>query len=302
MPLSSFLRSDSAQSAFSAPSLPSTSSLRTKTSGLWAYAADVDKQGNPPRNGKGILVWRCAECAEDKRQEYSFDGENAHFKVHLWKAHGITPAKSSRTVPGTSQMRLDMKGWGNSVGVKRIRASTTGLNASALRSAYLNWIVADNLPFKMARSPSFRMFLELINPVADQMLPRSDIMIRNDLSRAVRLRGPDIERALAAAHSKIHLIVNTWTSPNTYSLFGVKCRFLDRDYQVQDVLFGLSRIPRTHSGIELAKLLFKITETYKCMKKIGFLVSDNASTLDTMVNYMEARLIETDIMWPTSLY
>ena len=224
------------------------------------------------------------------------------FKDHLWKAHGITPIKSTGIIPGTSQMRLDLKGWSSGAGVKRVRASTTGLNASVLRSAYLNWTVADSLPFKMVRSTSFRMFLELINPIANQMLPRSDIAIRSDLLRAVHLRRPDIEKALAAARSRIHLIVDAWTSPNTYALFGVKCRFLDRDYQLQDVLLGLSRIAKRYSGAELAELLFTVTEAYRCTEQIGFLVSDNASTLDTMVNCMETKLNEADITWPADFY
>ena len=236
MSLSSFLRGNAASSTSSAPSFaPSTPSLRPKTSGLWTYAADVDKEGNAPKNGSGRYVWRCIKCADaNKRREYLLDGGNAHFKEHLLKAHGIdlSLAKNTETAAAdASQLRIDMAQWssGMRAGAKRPRTFTTGLTQGVLRAAFLNWIAADNLPFKMAKSPSFRAFLELISPHTNQLLPKSDNTIRNDLARAVRLRRPDIERALASASSGIHLIVDAWTSPNAYALFGVKCRFLDQD-------------------------------------------------------------------------
>ena len=211
MSLSSFLRSNSANS----PSLTSSSASNTrpKTSGLWNYATDVDKEGNPPRNSKGKLIWRCGKCPEGaKRREYNMEGGNAHFREHLWKVHGIVAPASAEAsaADDAAQLRINMAGWnsGMRVGVKRIRTSSNDLNQGVLRAAFRDWIAADNLPFKIARSSSFRVFLELINPIANQMLPRSNITVRNNLIRAVRLRRPDIKRALASARSKIHLIVD----------------------------------------------------------------------------------------------
>ena len=88
MPLSNLLRASSINSASSMSSMPSNT--RLKHSGLWAYAADVDRHGNPPKDAKGKLVWRCAKCAEvGKSQEWGHRGGNIHFKKYLWKIHGI---------------------------------------------------------------------------------------------------------------------------------------------------------------------------------------------------------------------
>ena len=57
---------------------------RPRTSGLWNFAADIDEEGNPPKNEKGIPVWRCAACAQNgMRLEYILRGGNDHFKDHL---------------------------------------------------------------------------------------------------------------------------------------------------------------------------------------------------------------------------
>ena len=64
------------------------------------------------------------------------------------------------------------------------------------------------------------------------MLPRSDSIIRLNLHRAVALRRLDIQAALTQARFKIYLIVDTWSFPNAYALFSVKCHFVDQRYQV----------------------------------------------------------------------
>ena len=116
------------------------------------------------------------------------------------------------------------------VGVKRIRTSSNGFNQSVLRVAFKDWIAADNLPFKITRSFSFHVFLEFINLIANQMLPRFDIIVCNNFICVVHLRCLDIKRALASARSRIYLVMDVWISLNIYALFGVKCRFLNQDF------------------------------------------------------------------------
>ena len=109
-------------------------------------------------------------------------------------------------------------------------------------------------------------------------------------------------RALADTHLRIYLVVDIWSSLNIYVIFGVKCRFINQRYQVQNILFGLSKIPKAHSGIKFAKLLFEVLETYRCMDHISFLVSNNASTLDTIINNLEEWLINVDVDWPAAFH
>ena len=258
-------------------------------------------------------VFRCSACLAKgikSPREYLVHGENTYFREHLFKDHKIVVPTAtdhaSESAAAASQRITDMAGWNQDVRIsKRPRGptvSTIEIDAGALRAIYLNWVVAGNLPFTLAELPSFRAFLEFVNPTANLLLPRSHHTIRQDLATAVRLRRPAIQQALRDACSKIHLVFDGWTSPNGYGLLGVQCRFLDRDYHLQAFLIGLRRITGEHSGSALAELLFTVTETYRCTESIGFVVSDNASNMDTLVSEIERQLTAVGIDWSADYY
>ena len=82
MSLSSFLHSNFTNSLFL--TFSSALNTRPKTSGLWNYATDVDKKGNPPRNSKGKLIWRYGKCPKGaKHREYNMEKGNTHFRKYL---------------------------------------------------------------------------------------------------------------------------------------------------------------------------------------------------------------------------
>ena len=67
MPFSNLLRASSINSASSMSLIPSNT--RLKHSGLWVYATDVDRHGNPPKDAKGKLIWRCAKYTEINKSQ-----------------------------------------------------------------------------------------------------------------------------------------------------------------------------------------------------------------------------------------
>ena len=82
MSLSSFLRSNSVNSPFL--TFSSASNTYLKISGLWNYATDINKKGNPPRNSKGKLIWHYKKCPKGaKRREYNMEKGNTHFREYF---------------------------------------------------------------------------------------------------------------------------------------------------------------------------------------------------------------------------
>ena len=111
--------------------------------------------------------------------------------------------------PEVSQIFINMPSWQrDSRAVKCARAPIEPLSRASLRVMYLEWLVADGLPFRLIVSLSFQAFLIFVNLIANGMLFKSDTTIHTDLRRVVSLRRPDIVRALALARSKIHLVID----------------------------------------------------------------------------------------------
>lgn len=279
------------------------SKARKLTSNLWAYAADV-VDGQPPLGTTAGLtkttVYRCSICfarGYKKIVEYSSRGGGAHFREHLSKAHKLTVATSTeeeRETDRTESVRLtDMPGWNNNIrngntGRSTPSGITANLDVRALRALFLSWIVESNLPLELAQSDSFRRFLSFVNPNANQLLPRSPSTIRDDLNVAIDLRKPLIAATLHSARSRIHLVCDMWTSNNQYALFGVQCRFLDSDFHLQNLLLGLPELIDEHSGEAQTEALFSVTESYNCTESLGFVVADNASSIDAMAKSIES--------------
>ena len=81
-------------------------------------------------------------------------------------------------------------------------------------------------------------------------------------------------------------------------MFDVKYRFINQRYQIQNILFNFFKISKAYSGVKFTKLLFEIFKIYRCIDYIRFLVFDNASILDIMINNLEKRLTDADVDWP----
>ena len=132
--------------------------------------------------------------------------------------------------------------------------------------------------------------MEVCAPEAAPLIPTSHNIIRGDLERYIELRMPSILADLARATSKIHIVFEGWTSPSNQSIFGLVCRYLDSDYRLNTFLLGLIETPEFYCGEYLAGKVFEITERYQITKRLGFVVLDNASNMDSCAEDMEKQL------------
>ena len=228
---------------------------------------------------------------------------------HLRDDHRIT-VETSREAKRTRDEENSQKIFGSAGFQPTIRKTTvTGntatisssgmrtMHTGALRVHFLEWIARDNLPASITSSSAFRTFLQFINSTANDLLPRSSSTIRTDLKWAVDIRSAAIRDALAAANSKIHLICDAWTSPNGYAVWGVQASFLDNQYRKQELLIGLERLRKDHKGNTLALATLNVAEFFGILKKLGYLVMDNASSNDTLVETIESEMEERAVQW-----
>ena len=72
----------------------------------------------------------------------------------------------------------------------------------------LNLIVLDGLSFNLAKSPSFRIYINLLNIKPNLLLFKSTRTIRKNLAVAVRILKPIVIVTFRVIRSKIHLILN----------------------------------------------------------------------------------------------
>ena len=97
--------------------------------------------------------------------------------------------------------------------------------------------------------------------------------------------------------SKIHISFDLWSSPNHYSMLGIVCYFIDRNFKARTVILGLKRLIGPHSGENIAYLLIETLKVYKLAHRLGFCVLDNARDNDTSLYTVEDFLLTQGVIW-----
>ena len=104
-----------------------------------------------------------------------------------------------------------MATWITITAMRRKDVLLTSINLGALRVYMLNLIVLNRLPFNIVKSPSFRVYINLLNTNANLLLSKLTRTICKNLIVAVRMRKSIVITALRVIKSKIYLILNGWT-------------------------------------------------------------------------------------------
>ena len=155
---------------------------RGVSSALWEHAELENSQPifSKIKGKETVRIFRCNHCIALSKtiiKEYHMIGGNANFREHLFKAHRITVSTAMEdAIENHTTAMHAIKGqshWNNNIRKRKRLVSKNNMDAKQLRSLFLNWVAADNLPFNLVKLETFRAFLNYINPFTDTLLPLS---------------------------------------------------------------------------------------------------------------------------------
>ena len=145
----------------------------------------------------------------------------------------------------------------------------------------------------------FKIFFQFVSSTVNDLLLRFSFTIWTDFKWVVSIRITAIRDALAAANSKVHFICDAWISLNGYTIWGVQANFLNNQYRKQELLIKLKQLQKNHKRNTLALITLNIAEFFNTIKKLGYLVMDNAFFNDTLVDIIESEMKEHTMQWNT---
>jgi hypothetical protein len=90
--------------------------------------------------------------------------------------------------------------------------------------------------------------------------------------------------------SKLALSLDCWSSVTRLSFMGVIASFIDRHWNMQEVLIGFEPIHTEHSGTELCTILERVIVQHHLDGRIVSITTDNASNNTTMMQEVEIML------------
>ena len=91
------------------------------------------------------------------------------------------------------------------------------------------------------------------------------------------------EKVLAHAASVVYISFDLWTAPNNTTYIDIICHFLDQNKQLHIVLLAVRNMHGNHSEKNQAKAILPILDEYLLKAKLGYFITDNATSNDTCI-------------------
>jgi hypothetical protein len=168
-----------------------------------------------------------------------------------------------------------------------------------VRQKLLRMIAVLHLPFNIVERDEFRDFMLYCSPAlrGNDTLPKSSTSVKTWLLEYFLLSQLVLIQLLLVSGAKVHISFDLWSSANHYSMLGIVCHFIDRNFKARTVMLGLKRLVGPHSGENMSRLLIETIETYKLAHVLGFCVLDNARDNDTSLRSVQAYLLLQGVTW-----
>ena len=123
-------------------------------------------------------------------------------------------------------------------------------------------------------------------PGLEELLPKAARVIRDWVTAEFEKQKLSIKHEMYAAHSRIHISFDLWTSPNHKAIVGVVAHYITAYGRKRDIVIGLREVLGEHTGANIGHQLVRLFKEYDILDRIGFFISDNASSNDTCVSYV----------------
>jgi hypothetical protein len=128
---------------------------------------------------------------------------------------------------------------------------------------------------------AFRNFVEYLNPLAIDKLPKSGNTCRADIMRCFQQAKSTVKESLQSARSTIHLSFDLWTSSNYKTILAIIGHWINSEYKVETATLGIREILGEHKGEDLSSVVLEVVKEYESEDKLGCFMSDNAGNNDT---------------------
>lgn len=134
-------------------------------------------------------------------------------------------------------------------------------------------MVAINAPYRAVDNEEFRQCFAMLKQ--DLRVPRSP-KIRKLVAGYVEKMEQDLLKDMVLG-SKLSVAYDCWTSPNNHAFLAVIGYFIDKDWQMREVLLGFEHLEGPHAGRNLAEAVVNVLRKYGVLDRVVAITTDNAS-------------------------
>lgn len=240
--------------------------------------SDVWNHFNKIKDDKGILrAAKCKYCCRNMKADSNGHGTSA------LKRHLNTCKRNPNKFEKDSQQGTLAAFHGEGV-------STWRFDQEALREAFTEMIVEDELPFAFGEKSGFKKFMA-------RACPRFQSPSRRTCTRdTVRLffqEKAKLKKFFKDSCQRVSLTIDCWTSQQQDGYMTVTASFIDDSWNLHKKIIGFFKV-KGHKGDDIGKNLVRCVTEWG-LERVMTITVDNASSNDSGVSYLRRQLQKTNI-------
>ncbi|CAE6424538.1 unnamed protein product, partial [Rhizoctonia solani] len=262
-------------------------------------------------NGTAAWVFNCKYCGHARRvpwtegcqfiQHERLPIPSPNLTSHLYKCRNIPTAcnweawtarkqAGATGIPHPNQLATQSLGALFEAIVPIPPPSPGILPDTLFRSALVQGVVHDTLPLTFGEGEVMRYVFKLVNPLVD--LPSHQTM-RRDLSELFKILSGRVSHVIQNQRARLAVTSDAWSSKSSiYSIAGVFITFIDKFWNLQDLVVDVVHLAADHRGTAMGQKIFNALRQKNATNNLIASITDNASNNETM---------NQEIAWQTQL-
>ena len=237
------------------------------------------------------LIWRFGEaivrCKDGVRMFYCYDCERKRYPQKLPVLKGTSNVrKHLEDVHKRNMETGEIREPEESVRKSAVWSYVSKTNYDHFKHLVVRWFAFCQLALFMVENTFFREVVTYLNTGLGSMLPRASSTLRRWIMDEFEAQKKLVTAELSKSISRVHISFDIWTAGNWVGFLSVYGYWIDLMGCRQRRLLAFRRIYGSHSGENQADVLEEVLQSYGLDQKVGYFVSDNASSNSLAVKYL----------------
>ncbi|RDL30102.1 uncharacterized protein BP5553_06232 [Venustampulla echinocandica] len=169
---------------------------------------------------------------------------------------------------------------------RQVAVSTPRYDDMTSTGFVVRFILSLHLSFRTVENEKFRELVQHLCP-GEAMVSASTIQRR--IMDKVHQLGPAALKN-RVPNASVAITLDCWTSPTNIAFMAVNVHYIDSSWNFITELIGFEPLTSTHSGLDLAEVLFNVLEQFGIRELVRTITADNASNNKTLVAEMNELL------------
>ncbi len=137
-----------------------------------------------------------------------------------------------------------------------------------MKAELIRWIVINQHPFTIVEESNFINFVHSLCPAA--IIPSSDT-IKNYIMNFYKINKEKIQSFLQNLSGKISFTTDIWTSPSAKSFLSLTAHFINKKWELQNVIIDFIQIHDSHTGENIKNVFVSCLDNLSIQNKVYLL-------------------------------